>query len=457
MASPKLYPYQLEAIQFAVKRKRVIIGHEMGLGKTAIALKVITADEHGSWPGFGKILILCPKSAVYVWQTECEKWLDVQPTLIVGKPEERKKLWESTDFVLCTFDILKRDIKPANMHVPLRWDIIEVDEAHRIRNRKTQIFKALKKLKSAYLIFLTGTPVSKGPQDLWTMLYLIKPHIFSSYWKFVSTFCVIDETPWGQEIIGAKNTDNLREILRDYAIRKTKRQVLPELPEKTRQTIIIDPSPLQRKLHDTLIEDMLVELNDTLLTSSTILTNIIKLRQILVTPQILDPGVEKGAGLDLILEHLADRDVNDRHMVIFTPFVRALPHIVKALNAEGHHLVGTLKGGVNPEKVKDTIEQFKNLRGIIVCTIKFAQSFSLESCSTGYFLGCEWDRSGNIQAEDRLHRMTTKNPVNIYYIRHKNTIEDRVFEILNMRNRTVNAVLKDPKELIKLLSNKAES
>lgn len=448
----ELYPYQQEAVEFALRRKRVIIGHEMGLGKTAIALKTLTADEHGSWPSFGKVLIVCPKSALYVWQTECEKWIHLNPTTIVGKPAERKKLWKHANFALCTLDILKRDVKPPNNHVPLNWDIVIVDEAHRIRNRKTQNFKAVKKLKSKYLFFLTGVPVSRGPHDLWTMLNLIKPHVFSSYWRFVNTFCIVDETPFGREIIGAKNTAPLREILSDYAIRKTKKQVLPELPEKTRQAIIIEPTPLQRRLHDNLTDEMLAELNSTLIASSTILANIMKLRQILVTPQILDPQAELGAGIDLIIEHLNDRDFDDRHIVIFTPFARALPHIIKALNEAGFDNVVTLRGGMDPKQVGSAIEVFKNFKTIAICTIKFAQSFSLESSSAGYFLGCEWDRSENIQAEDRLHRMTSKNPVNIYYIRHRHTIEDRVFEILDTRNRTVNAVLNSPKDLIKLLS-----
>ena len=448
-----LRPYQVKTSKFLVSAKRAICAHEMGLGKTACALDALGTLTFNGDPYFPTtVLILCPKVALYVWQTECIKWGSICPTIIRGKPEERRELWKNSSFVLVTYDILKRDIALQNNFVSLYWDVIICDEAHKFRNRKTLTYKAVKKLHSPYMWLLTGTPASRGAQDLWSLLNILKPKLFSSYWKFVNTFCYVERTQFGTEVTGTRNAEALRVVLASRMIRRTKKS--EGVVGKVRQFLPIDMTPTQKRIYNELSNDLMAELNVStgrkILIPSP-LTQLIRHRQLLVTPKLLDPGLEYGAGLEAIGEYLEGS--NSKHVVIFTPFAKAIPFIEYYLMDldRGYKFI-RLQGGMDPEEVGEAIETFKrpnpdsdNKRDCIaICTIKFAQSFSLETCSTAFFLGYEWDPAENQQAEDRIHRMTSLDLVNIYYVKHQNTIDGFIMGTLGEKQHNVNRIFVKP-------------
>jgi SNF2 family DNA or RNA helicase len=205
--------------------------------------------------------------------------------------------------------------------------------------------------------------------------------------------------------------------------------------------------PKQGALYNKLVEDSLAELEsgELILTQST-MVKIIRLRQILCCPRILDPSFpEYGACIEHLGEMLDDTD--DHHFVVFTPFVDAIPHIKEYLTTKLSDLTIdpiTLQGGLKAEEVQQRINLYRENEGIAICSIAYAESFELVHAKWAYMNGYSWDAIENIQAEDRLHRFTTKSVVNYYYPFHAGCIdEELIMPALDDKSTQISRVTKD--------------
>ena len=436
-----LRPYQIEGKDFLLEYKRVVLGDDRGIGKTveAVAAYDELLPDH--------TLIVTSKNGLRAWQKNFPKCMDDPPevNIIRGTALERAKKWNQCKnhrVSACTFAVWMRDVHMA----PLSWDLVIIDEAHKARNRKTKIHPALKKLQTPYLWLLTGTPANRGPQDLWGFLNLCRPRFYSSYWRFVNKYCIVIDGVFGKEIFGAQNTKALRQELHHILLRRKKSEVLPDLPPKTRQELPIEMTDEQRGLYDVLSEEMMAELpSDDLLLTPNVLAKTMRLRQLLVCPKLLNAELGYGAAIEEIADKLDGRE--DQHIVIFTPFAQALPLFKEYLTKRKFGPIFFLQGGMEPEQVAEVEEQFVSTQGIVIATIQFSQSFDLDSASYGYFIGVEWNPDDNYQAEDRMHRFTTTRALNIYYLTHQSTVEERSFEILNEKQGTVNRIFNTTAEL----------
>lgn len=444
MLTPR--PYQQEAVKWFINEAngRGIIADEMGLGKTCEGYEI--------WKALGcpvPALILCGKNAQVAWLNQASDWGCSKPILIRGNSAERKTLWarHKNGFVSTTRESLKRDV--ASGVAQTKWAFIIVDECHKDSNRKAGNFKLLKliTLHCRYVLLMSGSIARRGPQSLWGPLNVVKPQKFSSYWKFVERYCKVDKEGYGWQIGAPQHEDELRERLATVVLRRTKAEVRPEMPSKTRDMTsnIIDMSPAQARLYNDIQFNNLAELSgDRILATPTVLAMIQRLRQILVTPKLVDPGAEYGAGIDRVVELLDDAD--DGHMVIFTPFAAALPIIRQRLLEEGYEDqdIIQLRGGISVEELMSRIKQFRERRGIAICSIKFAESFDLIPATWGIFLGYEWDAWDNMQAEDRIHRGEITQPVTLYYISYNEGIDTLLVQAaLDTKVNNVMAVLKD--------------
>ncbi len=445
----ELRSFQVKNRDFLVKRKRCGLVDEMGLGKTRSALAAL--EMTGVLKGGARILILCGKTATYVWRDEIEEHLpEALPAVYIvkGQPHQRNKIWgtpvKSDDAIfITTYAAAMRHWK---FLCSIDWDIVIVDEYHRrCINRKSKTCLFLKSLKTVYFWAVTGIPAKKGPQSMWAMLNVLNRHRFSSYWRFVNTFCFVEKNYWGTEIIGPKNVPQLTETISPYFIRHYKKDVMPDLPPKTRQMIKIEMAPEQRRIVDDLTKDMIARTTgDDLVVASTVLTKILRMRQILVCPKILDANLGIGTAIETTGEMI--EELPDSHCMVFTPFTAAMPYIeahLKKVLADPPVFVH-LRGGLEPEELARLVKLVKAERGIAICSVQYAESFSIETASYGFFPGCDWDPFANYQAEDRMHRMATKNAVNLYYMRYIDSVtDDSMEEILDGKVMSVNKFLRD--------------
>jgi SNF2 family DNA or RNA helicase len=301
---------------------------------------------------------------------------------------------------------------------------------------------------------LTGTPVRRGPQDLYAPLHLINDYIFSSYWEFVNKHCITIKDTFGITIEPRpKDVQSFKDMLKPYMIRRTKKEVLHELPPKTRQAIPIQMLPEQERIYNKLLTDMFYEdQGGSFIITPSKATLILRLRQLLVAPRLL--GIDADSAALEALKEMAEEHFNaGRSIVVCTPFKEGVYCILEELEKlpglSGHLYM--IKGQQTAEEIHKTTQGFqqdKSVRKALVYTIKSGASFTAHSASTAFFVGYEWSAIDNLQAEDRIHRLGQTDPVNIYYFMHKNTIvDDMVMQKLDDKQMAANWILR-PDEVL---------
>lgn len=451
----KLEDFQFPGYNKLVTSKRHLLLYRPGLGKTVVATKAAYDIEARC------ILIVCPRNAIRTWEDHIKTWwdgLDVASGKTTEETETsfhiwrwrkkynnadaRKKLWRSKDtgakvnVYITTFGSFLRDQE----HFIQNYDVLIVDEAKRIRSRKAKAFIALKPIAKAakYVWLLTGTP-GYWPPHFWAYLHLLDHKYFSSYWKFVGAFMYTQKNSWGGfEILGLKNQVAWITYLKQYASILTKEDVghRPTI----RQFLWAELDQDQERLYKEMQDDMMMVTEGQILLASTAMTQVLRYRQLLVCPKIIDSSLSIGGAFADFVEEMKDGEINP-HTVVFCPFTQAFPHFEAYLKANGFSNVFTLQGGMDPDELIATIEAWRKTNGIILVSIMFAQSFSLEPASECYFFGREFDPDDNEQAEERLNRLTTKYQVNAYYYAYEETYDVDQKLILDNKTRWSNATL----------------
>jgi SNF2 family DNA or RNA helicase len=441
--------YQEASILRCVNDRKHFVFYRMGLGKTVVGTNALYRVKQET------ILILCPKNAIRTWEDHINEWFAGLDSLCGEKvpfaiwrwrkkynsADKRRALWQNRvpnamNIYIMTFAGYISDFE----HFPHQPHVVIVDEAKRIRGRKGKAFELLKKhcKHARYFWPMTGTP-GKLPKDTWTLFHLAEPQRFSSYWKFVNAFHYVMRNEFGQqEILAVRNEEQWYRTLKAKSSIVTKEMVKDQIgaSEKRRQRLFVEMDDIQAKLYKQLQDEMMAVTDDDIIFAQTSLTRTLKFRQLLICPKILSPSIQSyGSALEDLVETLSE---TDPHVVIFTPFTAAFPFIAERLKAAGHQHVGFLSGGITPDEQVARIEAFRRSRGIMVCSILYAQSFSLEPAAEAFFLGYEFDPEDNAQAEDRLQRFTTNYPINIYYYAYEDTYDDRVSEIVCIKHQQYN-------------------
>ncbi|HOP53924.1 MAG TPA: SNF2-related protein [Bacillota bacterium] len=446
----ELRPYQLEGIKVLTSSGRHLLADTMGLGKTVTVLKSI--DELDAYPA----LIVATKNALGVWESEISKWLGKQVVIYSGPPHQRVKAWE--DFVThrIPFVITNYAFVEEITRRKLQWPTIVADEIHLagLLNRKTVTFKRFKQLKSRYLFLVTGSPIRRNPADLWASFHLLDPKRFNSYWQYVNKYCVTIKTPFGTEIESRpKDVKEFRQMAHQYMLRRTKEQVAADLPPKIRSAIPLEMTAKQRKLYTQLAEELIAESDGEFIIASNQLSAITKLRQLLVSPLLLNVN-DKGAALEALPELVESEFSEGNSIAIFTPYRAAVNLIADELSKLPKDIrpdfIGKILGTLSYSEIADAARRFqaaKTYKKVMVCTIKSSTSFTIHDASAAYFVGYEWDFNQNEQAEDRLHRIGQKKTVRCYYIMHKDSLDDRVMEVISTKKAGANIMLK-PEHLL---------
>lgn len=440
-----LRPYQEEDVQFMMNHLKVYNCNDMGLGKTLETL--VTRDRMK----FKKTLIIAPKIALGVWANEAQKFFDWDSTIYTGTPRQRKQIWETWDN-----DILITN--PAQLQEVVRlknnWDMIIVDEVHLagLLNHKTKTYKLLIKMECKSLILLTGTPIRRNLADLYGPLHLLNPDKFKSYWQFVNKYCITIDNGFGQEI-QAKPKDPLalRRMLDFYMIRRTKQEVLKDLPEKIRSVIPLNMSKKQLKYYKELETDMMLDTGEDMLLTANAMVLTLRLRQMLVCPKML--GIDDyGTGIESLSKELISNDFADRRSVcICTPFRKAIPYLIESIKqnipeAEIFEIHGDIKE--TAAHVAARYQSCYKKEKILIYTIKSGASFTATDASVTYFLGAEWSNTDNFQAEDRVYRIGQNRGVDIRYLCYEDTVDEEVKYRLNAKSLATHWVL-NPAEVLR--------
>jgi chromodomain-helicase-DNA-binding protein 4 len=430
-------PFQVTDAEWLSNRRAGVLGHKTGMGKTLMALMA-----HEVWNP-KKTLVLGKKSSASVWQSQPKKWTDRRPPKIIDSASEwASALRAKEGWWFMTYDRLRMILEK----VPGRfdWECLIADELHKLRNRDTKMYGCASRLNHDKFVGMSATWASRGPQDLWAVMHMMDRKQFPSYWSFVKTWCYVDDTGFGTEVFGVKNVENLRKMMTKYYRSRTWSDVGREFDPTTRYVVDLEMTPTQRRIHEELATDMMSyvgAIGENLVIVPSKLALVVRQRQLCVTPKLLDPSAEYGAGIEWIIDQAED----DPHTVIFTPFTKALPIIEQAFREKGHNNVFQIYGGMDYKVLDRTIAQWKKTKGVMLCSLLFAESFALDTTRTATFLGFDWDPNNNIQAEGRLRRMDSmlQEPVIATYIHNVGSIEDHCMEVVNDKVVTIRQVFND--------------
>lgn len=425
-------PFQIEDAHFVARHGRVVVGHKTGQGKTYIPMLAWSL-----WPNARKGLIVGTLSSMATWKRILGRWGGAEVKFIRGydDPEWQVALNAEEGIWACTYMTLLGLMKKTNGKP--YFDVLINDELHRVMRKKNSITKMMWRIGSTYYVGCSATWASRGPQDCWPVLHLINKKLFSSYWRFVETWCYVENTKWGKEIFGVRNLENLKRMLYDrfYVTRpfEASKQFNPNAPDKptVRRTEILPMDPEQLRMYTQLDTEMIAELGDQMLVVPNSLARLTKLLQLSIAPGGLMPTLGEGAAI----RWLCDKVSEDPHTVVFSPFKMALEELHSALVKDGYpeDKIFYLHGGLDPDEVNEITDKWKAAKGLMKCTIDFAQSFSLDTTHTAYMLGFDWDPNDNIQAEGRLRRLDSEltDPCIVTYIIPEGSAYDDVKEVVN--------------------------
>lgn len=443
----KLFKHQEIGINFGLSHKNIIIADEMGLGKTAQSILISEKLN------FKNTLIVCKNSAKKKWKDEVLLWTEKDCGYILDGTSNNKDKQlidilnsqdDSRKFVITNYE----HIRTCKTILDVDINCLIIDEAHKIKNRKSQIYKSIKRFCNATdkIILVTGSPMANRPEEIWSLLNVLYPQVFKSFWKFVERYCYVTQGYWGWEIDGSKNEQELRNVLSDIMIRRLKKDCL-DLPDKNYINEYVTLEGKQRSLYEQIEKDAMAIINETeVLTASIVIAQIIRMKQIAISPELV--GEEKetnSAKFNWLLNFI--EEYPEEKIVIFSFFERAISSFTKLLSSKNIKYVRyTGKENLQQRELNEKEFRFGKTNIFLATTSTGGESIDLFESNICIFLDKHWNPEMNKQAEDRLHRIGQKRTVTIISLIAENTYDEIIENMLKDKKNLIAKILEWRKE-----------
>lgn len=443
MKKTKLYKYQKKDVRKIEHFKgRALLASEMGLGKTLEALWWLKQN-----PKLRPAIIVCPASLKWVWEAEARHHIGMRSNILSGQKPPKKGWRGKHSLLIINYEILQYWLQYLRALHP---QVLILDECHYIKSIDTkkhpiQRTKAIKKLakKIPCIIGIGGTPLTNRPSELWSILNLIRPDHFNSLWKYRWRYCKPKYTPWGWVYKGAANLKELHRKLNTLMmIRNLKKDVLKELPEKTRQII---PLEIDTTEYDEILNNFIKWLTKKSAAKVVRAKRAERLVQMGYLKRLAAES-KMGKALDWIDNFLEE---SCGKLVLFCVHRK----IIKQIHSKYKSISVVVDGSVTGKKRKLAVRTFQNNKHIriFIGNIKAAGvGLTLTAASSLAFIEMDFVPGLHVQAEDRIHRIGQKNAVMIYYLIARNTIEEDLCKILQKKQKILSATLDGKKGINKL-------
>jgi len=459
-----LYDYQLRGALFLACRGRSILGDDMGLGKTVQTLAAVEllARERG----IRRVLVVAPASVKYQWETEIRRFTTRPVQVIDGLPDVRKELYEQPTFYrLVNYEQVVRDREALNAWKP---DVVVLDEAQRIKNWEAKTTREVKKLHSRYAFVLTGTPLENKLEELYSIVQFVDERRFGPAFEFLHEHRVVDAEG---NTVGYRNLDAIRDKLAPIFLRRTRAEVLTQLPERTDNTVFVELAPEQRGPYEeqrTALARLLQKNFLTDLDRKRILACVVNLRTVCDSTFLHDRATHVSPKLDEFAELLpeligqnpspnplpqGERGLSDpappsfpgkgdgglgsgpaHKVVVFSQWETMIFEAAKVLDRLG---VGyaVLHGGLSGKDRKAALEKFLTdpACAAFLSTDAGGTGLNLQAADTVVNLELPWNPAVLEQRIARVHRMGQKRPVRVVNFVTRGTIEERVLRTLEVK------------------------
>uniref|UniRef100_A0A3Q2VV26 Chromodomain helicase DNA binding protein 2 n=1 Tax=Haplochromis burtoni TaxID=8153 RepID=A0A3Q2VV26_HAPBU len=445
----ELRDYQLDGLNWLAhswcRCNSVILADEMGLGKTIQTISFLSYLFH-QHQLYGPFLLVVPLSTLTSWQREFDTWApDMNVVVYLGDVMSRKIIrdyeWVNHqtkrirfNALLTTYEILLKD---KGVLGNINWAFLGVDEAHRLKNDDSLLYKTLMEFRSNHRLLITGTPLQNSLKELWSLLHFLMPDKFDSWEDFE------DEHGKGRE----NGYQSLHKVLEPFLLRRVKKDVEKSLPAKVEQILRVEMSAQQKQFYKWILTRNYKALaKGTRGSSSGFLNIVMELKKccnhsfLIKQPEDGDAETQqehlqalvRGSGklvlLDKLLTRLRERG---NRVLIFSQMVRMLDILAEYLSKKRYpfqRLDGSIKGEIR----KQALDHF-NAEGsedfcFLLSTRAGGLGINLASADTVVIFDSDWNPQNDLQAQARAHRIGQKKQVNIYRLVTKGTVEEDIIE-----------------------------
>ena len=421
-----LRDYQVEGYNFFSTLSNFgfggILADEMGLGKTIQTLAFLSSRKDK------KSIVITPTSLIFNWKNEFEKFApEIRLGIAYGSKSTRDKIIENIneyDVILTSYSTYRNDIEK---YEDMSFDFCIIDEAQNIKNPDSIISKSIKKINAKVRFALTGTPLENNLLELWSIFDFIMPGYLYNKKKFEKIFSN-----------NQKNINDLKQLIKPFMLRRTKKEVIEELPDKIEQKFFVEMEKEHKRVYKSfvnLIKRRIIENNEDNMTVFSYLT---KLRQLSIAPEIIVKNYNgKNSKLDMLINIIKEN--NDRKILVFSQFTKVLNLIGNRLECENISF-SYIDGKTDAKKRLQLVEEFNNTdknRVFLISLKAGGIGLNLTSASMVIHFDPWWNPAVEDQASDRAHRFGQKNVVDVIKLITKNTVEEKVI-----------AMQEDKKELI---------
>jgi SWI/SNF-related matrix-associated actin-dependent regulator 1 of chromatin subfamily A len=413
---------------------RALLADEMGLGKTFQAI------WWNYWRNPDQVLIVvCPASLKLNWKKECWTHFRMRSEIINGRKIPKWFQFKKDRPVkIINYQILKEWVPALKALGPV---CVIVDESHNIKNRRTQSFSNVRKLakKIKHRIVISGTPLTNRPAELWTSLYIANPKLFPHFIPFAFQFCAPKRTRWGWDYSGARNLDKLHNILKtNVMIRRLKKNVLKQLPDKVRRVIPLTLDPADMKEYE--------KANNTFIRWLAAISKT-KARRASKNKALVQIGYLTRLAANLKMKLVLDWIDNflastDEKLVVMGWHQKILDQICERYNPSlWVRVSGNVVKMTDRHAAVNKFQKNPKVR-LFVGNIKAAGTgLTLTSSASCVFVECPFTPGDLIQAEDRIHRIGQKKKCMIYYLVAADTIEPKICNIIQRKQKILSSAL----------------
>ncbi|QUH25014.1 DEAD/DEAH box helicase [Serpentinicella alkaliphila] len=454
-----LRKYQLQGMRWLKTLTRYglggILADDMGLGKSLQILSYLLSEKNEK--GKSTALIVSPTSLVYNWLNEIEKFTpQLKALAIVGNKGEREdilKIVDEYDIVITSYPLIRRD---ADLYESISFNYCILDEAQHIKNPLSQSAKSVKGIKAKHKFALTGTPIENSLTELWSIFDFVMPGYLASHNKFKNRF----EKP----IIKDRDENSLKELgklIRPFLLRRLKKQVLTELPEKTESKMVTDLTREQKQVYLAYLKEIKGEIEDEIKRNGfersqiKILAGLTRLRQICCHPALFLDNYKGGSGkMELLNELLESYMETDNRILLFSQFTSNLALIkerLDELNIDYFYLDGSTPMIDRGEMVN----RFNEGKGkIFLISLRAGGTgLNLTGADTVIHFDPWWNPAVEDQATDRAYRIGQKNRVQVIKLITKGTIEEKIFDLQEKKKEMINAVIQPGETMLSKITS----
>ncbi|RKO70311.1 DEAD/DEAH box helicase [Sphingobacterium puteale] len=430
-----------------------ILADDMGLGKT---LQVITLLEYyyQNNPDANPSLIIVPNSLLFNWQNEIEKFVPERNYYIYhGIKRKGQETLAKASFVLTTYGTAMADLSFLQSK---SFSYMILDESQMIKNRNSKRFESLFTIIASFRIAMTGTPIENGIQDIYAQMTMVNPGFFGNYRNFNKMFKSMGD---GEEV--DTPLTNLQKMIAPFILRRTKKQVAIDLPDKTETILYLDMQDGQRRIYDNYRKKYRDEIEENLNREESAKSKFLaiealqKLRQLCNSPVLMKEGnfVNESVKMDFIDEMMEEVAPNHK-ILLFSSYTSMLKLVAQRI--EKHDIGYTyLDGRMNQEQRQAAVKRFQNddmCRVFLISLKAGGTGLNLTAADYVYILDPWWNPAAEAQAIDRCYRIGQDKHVMAYKIVCRDSVEERILELQDSKKRMAEGVILDEANLMKSIS-----